>query len=203
MNTSFTSNTFIADSGATCHMRGSLEGMFNLKPYVTNIMVGNDEAMSSVSMGNFKGLVIKPDGSTMDLTLKDVLYIPKLMVNLFSLTKALGTKGVHLSSKGQLISLKIGTHEIFFDKVFKHGSGRLLGIEIHPNPNHIAATAQTLDINTVHNMFGHPNLQVLAATASKYGFKTTNKLDVCSNCAVAKAKQKNQLSSVHGTGWEN
>jgi hypothetical protein len=28
MNTSFTSNTFFADSGATCHMRGSLEGMF-------------------------------------------------------------------------------------------------------------------------------------------------------------------------------
>jgi cobalamin biosynthesis Co2+ chelatase CbiK len=28
INTSFTSNTCIADSGATCHMRGSLEGMF-------------------------------------------------------------------------------------------------------------------------------------------------------------------------------
>jgi hypothetical protein len=40
-------------------------------------------------------------------------------------------------------------------------------------------------------MFGYPNSQVLAATASKYGFKTKNKLDVCSNCAVAKAKEKN------------
>jgi hypothetical protein len=53
MNTSFTSNTFIADSGATCHMRGSLVGMFNHKPYDTDIMVGNNEAMSSVSMGNY------------------------------------------------------------------------------------------------------------------------------------------------------
>jgi hypothetical protein len=132
MNTTFTSNTFIADSGATCHMCGSLEGMFNLKPYVTDIMVGNNEAMSSVSMGNYQGIVIKPDGNKMNLTLKDVLYIPKLIVNLFSLTKALEAKGVQRSSKGQLISLKIGTHEIFFDKVFKHGSGRLLGIEIHP-----------------------------------------------------------------------
>jgi hypothetical protein len=161
MNNSFTSNSFIAKSGATCHMRGSLEGMLNLKPYVTDIMVGNNEAMSSVSMGNCEKLVLKPDGSTMDLTLKDVLYIPKLMVNLFSLTNALETKGVQLSSKGQLISLKIGTHEIFFDMVFKHGSRQPLGIQIHPNPNHIAATAQTLDINTVHNMFGHPDSQVL------------------------------------------
>jgi hypothetical protein len=73
--------------------------MFNIKPYVTDIMVGNNEAMFSVSMGNYKGLVFKPDGRTMDLRLKDVLYIPKLMVNLFSLTKALETKGVQLSSK--------------------------------------------------------------------------------------------------------
>jgi hypothetical protein len=116
MNTSFTRYTFIAHSGATCHMRGSLEGMFNLKQYVTNIMVGNNEAMSSVSMGNYKGLLLKPDGSTMDWTLTDVLYIPKLMVNLFSLTKALETKGVQLSSKGPLISLKISTHEIFLTR---------------------------------------------------------------------------------------
>jgi hypothetical protein len=99
MHTTFISNTFIGDSVATCHMRGSLEGMFNLKPYVTDIMVGNNDAMSSFSMGNYLGIVIKPDGSTMNLTLKDVLYIPKLMVNLFSLTKALETKGVQLSSK--------------------------------------------------------------------------------------------------------
>jgi hypothetical protein len=66
------------------------------------------------------------------------------MVNLFSLTKARETKAVQLSSKGQLKSLKIGTQESYFAKVFK----RLLGIEIHPNPNHIAATAQTLDVWT-------------------------------------------------------
>jgi hypothetical protein len=84
----------------------------------------------------------------------------------------------------------MGTHEIFLDKVFKHGSGRLLGIKIHPTPNHIAAMAQGLDINTVHNMFGHPNSQVLAATATKYSYQTKKTLVVCSNCAVAKAKQR-------------
>jgi hypothetical protein len=127
----------------------------------------------------------------MDLTLKDVLYIPKLMVNLISLSKALETQGVKLSSQSQLISLIYGPHEMWFDKVFKHGPGRLLGIDIHPNPNHIAVTAQTLDINTVHNIFGHLNAQVLSATAQKYGFKSKNTLNVCSNCAISKAKHKN------------
>jgi hypothetical protein len=46
-----------------------------------------------------------------------------------------------------------------------------------------------LDINVVQEMFGHPNSQVLAATAAKYGFQTKNGLHVCSNCAISKAKQ--------------
>jgi hypothetical protein len=65
----FSLSTFIAASGATCHMRGSLEGMFNLRPHVTDIMVGNNEVMSSVSIGQHKGLVLKADGTTMELTL--------------------------------------------------------------------------------------------------------------------------------------
>jgi hypothetical protein len=59
------------------------------------------------------------------------------------------------------------------DKVLKDGSG-LLGIEIHPNPNDIAVSAQTLEMNTVHKMVGHPNAQVLAALASKYYFTKNN-----------------------------
>jgi hypothetical protein len=39
-------------------------------------------------------------------------------------------------------------------------------------------------------MFGHLNSQVLAATAAKYGFHTKKDLQVCSNCAIIKAKQK-------------
>jgi hypothetical protein len=69
----FSPNTFIADSGATCHIRGSLEGMFNLRSYVMEIMVGNNKVMSRVSIGQYKGMVLKADGTTMDLTLKDVL----------------------------------------------------------------------------------------------------------------------------------
>jgi hypothetical protein len=172
-------------------MRGSIEGMFNLRPHVIDIMVGNNEVITSVSIGKYKGLVLKGDGTTMDLTLKDVLYIPNLMVSLFSLTKALETKGVKLSSQGQIISLIYGPHVICFDKVFKHGSGRLLGIDIHPNPNHIAVTAQTVDINTVHNIFGHPNSQVLSATAQKYGFKSKNTLQVCPNCEISNANRRN------------
>jgi hypothetical protein len=111
-------------------------------------------------------------GSSLEVILQDVLYIPKLMVNLFSLTKAISTEGVQPSNKGQIITLQIGKNKIFFDTIFQHGSGQLLRIELHPISNHIADTALPLDINKLHTMFGHPNSQVLAATVSKYGFKT-------------------------------
>jgi hypothetical protein len=57
---------------------------------------------------------------------------------------------------------------------FKHGSGRLMGIAIHPNPKHIAFKAQTWAINTVKSMLQHPNAQVLASTTSKYGISTND-----------------------------
>jgi hypothetical protein len=124
-------------------MRGSLKGMFNLKSHVTDIMVGNKESMSSVSKGNFKGQVMQKYGYYFEVTLQDVLLYQQLMVHLFSLTKAIDTKGVHLSIKGQIITLQIVRNKIYFDTIFKHGSDQLLGSEIHHNPNHIAATAQT------------------------------------------------------------
>jgi hypothetical protein len=131
-------------------------------------------------------------GSSFEVILQIILYIPKLMVNLFSLTKAISTKGGQLSNKGQIITLQIGKNKIFFDTIFQHGSVQFLDIELHPIPNHIAATAHPLDINKLHTMFGHPNSQVLAATVSKYGFKTKNTLEhTCHNCAICKAKQKN------------
>jgi hypothetical protein len=81
---------------------------------------------------------MQKDGSSFEVILQDDLYIPKLMVNLISLTKAISTEGVQLSSKGQIITLQIGKNEIFFETIFQHG---FLGIELHPIPIHIAATA--------------------------------------------------------------
>jgi hypothetical protein len=39
-----------------------------------------------------------------------------------------------------------------------------------------------LTLLPLREMFGHPNSQVLAATAAKYGFHTNNYLHVCFNC---------------------
>jgi len=55
-------DTFIADSGATCHMRGSLNGMYDLQPFVSDIVVGSGATIKSVSKGTYKGVVVKTNG---------------------------------------------------------------------------------------------------------------------------------------------
>jgi hypothetical protein len=66
-----------------------------------------------------------------------------------------------------------------------------LGLKSVPLQSTLLPTSQTLDINVVHEMFGHPNAQVLAATAAKYGFHTKNDLHFCSNCAIREEKHTN------------
>jgi hypothetical protein len=149
-------------------------------------MVGNNETLSSVFKGHYKGPVLQQDGTSVEITLQDVLYIPNLIVNLFSLSKAIETRLAALSSTGQINSLTFGTAKIFLAKSSNMVQDVPLGLKYIPH----AATAQTLDINVVGEIFGHPILQVLAATAAKFAFKTKNALQVCSNCALSKAKQK-------------
>jgi hypothetical protein len=76
---------------------------------MSHIMDGNNETMESVSKGQYKGIVLQKDGTTVDFVLQDFLYIPKLMVNLFFLTKAIEHTGVSLSSTGQITSLTVGS----------------------------------------------------------------------------------------------
>jgi hypothetical protein len=65
--------------------------------------------LASVSKGQYKGIVLQKYGNTVDIVLQDVLYIPRLMVNLFSLTKAIEHTGVSLSTIGPIIYLTVGT----------------------------------------------------------------------------------------------
>jgi hypothetical protein len=108
------------------------------------------------------------------------------MVSQMSLNKANEANYATPTKKDHLKPLNIDKTDDF-DKHFKLGSGRLIGIDMHPHPNQDASTTQTLDINIVQNMFGLPKLKVLAAIAENYGFHT--KIHYTSAAATQSAKQ--------------
>jgi hypothetical protein len=121
---------FIVDSGSTSHMGFSTVGMVDLQDWKVEITVGNSETMMSSKKGSYKGLVIQQDGSSFNVTLKDVLYVPELWVNFLSVTKAISAKRVQLSNKGDLIALNFGNDTLLFDKELYMGSGIRLGVDI-------------------------------------------------------------------------
>lgn len=192
-----TKNTFIADSGATCHMRNSITGMFDLVDHVQAVTVGNSDKMYSKFRGKFKGTIIQQDGQYIDIILDDVLYIPDLWVNLFSITKILTSSNVSLANNGQLIQLKFKdqNYTLTFDKVFNAGQGHLLGVEINPSEDYatmMMLTEALVIYEEMHEKLGHPNEQVVKYTTEHYGIKTKETDDdheKCRYCATAKHKR--------------
>jgi hypothetical protein len=66
--------------------------------------------MKAIKVGSLKCHVIQLNGSSVDVTLEEVKYVPELWVNLFSISKAL-KNGFNLNNKGLMISLKKESHQ--------------------------------------------------------------------------------------------
>jgi hypothetical protein len=58
------------------------------------------------------------DGSSVNVTIKEVKYVPELWVNLFSISKAL-KNGFNLSNNGLMMILKKRSVSVKFDRVVK------------------------------------------------------------------------------------
>ena len=202
-------NIFIADSGATSHMRNSTQGMYELKDYVVDVRVGNSSKMQSLKKGKFQGMVTQKDGTTSSIIMQDVLYVPDLWVNLLSITKAISCPNVHLAGKENIISLQTGQDVLTFDHKLTNGSGTgwLWGVQIIPidmeTGEEIAyVSLESQSYSYVHGILGHPNERVTKATAKKLGIRIKDSPHtICIDCATSKAKRKNisRSTTTHAT----
>ena len=193
-NRSFGRNTWILDSGATAHMRFSLEGMMDLVPWKSSITVGNKEIIYSEQKGTFKGAIVSDSGVEFYVTMEDVLYVPGIFMNLFSLIKAMLDPRISIERIGKYIALGVGhNNKLIFDKVIDGGNGNLLAVDIFPvyrNNQANKSSISAISHESFHHMLGHPNDGIVKATAQKMGLKIHPKEDVCADCAMAKSKSK-------------
>ena len=88
-----------------------------------------EKSMIAAKVGSLKCKVIQVDGSSLDVTLHEVKYVPELWVNLFSINKAL-KNGFNLSNKGVSICLSKGSASVTFDRVFRTTNGFVSGIKM-------------------------------------------------------------------------
>ena len=197
---SLTKNTFIADSGASCHMRNSTLGMYDLEDHIQEVTVGNSETMLSKYKGKFKGTIIQQDGGYMPIVLSEVLFVPDLWLNLISITKVLKQPHINMRNTGQLITIIFEAEDehpqeqFTFDKIHPAGSGQLLGVEIIPSEdyaNMVMLTEVLVIYENLHEKLGHPNETVVTNTANHYGINVKNQPHKCKYCIMGKHRKMN------------
>lgn len=190
-------NIFIADSGASCHMVGRLDGMTDLTDIDESITVGNGQTIKATKMGTMKGTIKMPDGTIRNVSLKNCKYVPQLApFNLFSITHAL-RNGFNLGNDKEKIFIQKGDFKLLFDHRIETKTGYVVGAEITPNASDTEFATPTLsetkpvDVNEFHKLLGHPSESKMRFIAKYYGVKLTGKFEVCTHCAQAKARQAN------------
>ena len=188
-------NIWIGDTGASCHMTNSLDGMSKLRPSNTTITIGDGKSISSTQMGTWQGYVLRSNGTHHKITLQDVAYVPSLSSNLFSITKALSGKAT-LSSNGERIEVKKNNWKLAFDLKVKTKNGYVPGVQITPinkldeAGNRITPT--TIPYSKAHNLLGHMSEQSTRLTAKHLGLTITRGTSqTCVDCCISKARQKN------------
>ena len=188
-------NLFIADSGASCHMVHSDQGMFDTQEIDDEITVGNGNIIRATKIGKWKGILKMPNGIRQEITLDEVKYVPSLApYNLLSLTKAI-SRNWKIGNQGKVLTIEKDKTKIYFDKLMATRSGFVCATVIEPQTGReIAQSAlhpgQKINTEIFHKRIGHVSETSTRNTAHYYGITLTGKLPSCEECALAKAKQK-------------
>jgi hypothetical protein len=148
--------------------------MFDVKVIKSPVKVGRSgKLLTATKIGKKKMTVIQKDGSTNNIVLREVKYVPELWVNLCSIGKAL-QNGFNIGNKGIKISLMKGTTKIVFDRIMPtRSTGFVVGIQMLPSVRGtmaIIALKKRKCVNgkKLHGMLSHVGEDCARQTAKFY-----------------------------------
>jgi len=187
----------IADSGASVHLTGSIEGMTNLKELKNDrVTVGDGTSILAENIGNKNITILQEDGEEWDVVLRGCKYVPKLgPFSLFSLTNSVD-KGFKLGNEGKNITIRKGDLKLKFDRIINTKSGYVCGVATKTKKNYDVVNStleksSSVDVNHFHQLLGHLGQVKTREIAKYYGIKLTCKYKPCLDCVKGKAKQAN------------
>ena len=196
-----TKNTWLADSGATSHMTSSSEGLFNIKPVKKAIKIGDKTSLWATMRGDCNMIAVQQDGTEQRFVLQDILVVPELGYNLFSLTKAWRDHKFKIIGDEYGLRVRKGDFELKFDKCIGTG-GMIVGVDLlrdvptGTGKALILREGSTLEYKVLHSYLGHIGEQQVRDTAKMLGLILTGKPGKCQHCAISKARQKNITKTV-------
>ena len=200
-------NMWIGDTGASCHMTCSDQGMYDCVDIDDPIRVGDGKVIKATKMGSKKVWVKQKNGKDFHLTIHNCKYVPDLWVNLLSITSTLAS-GWQISNKGLIMKISKNKDSLEFDQIYNTDIGAVVGVimypdtkntnmacpvvveeTMNPDPNK-GVKVSTVDINVAHKLLGHVSMDSIKRTADYYGFKLKGDFVSCADCALAKIRQK-------------
>jgi hypothetical protein len=155
----------------------SIDAMFIIQDINEKVTVGNGEKMVELKVGSLRCRVIQVEGSTLDIVINDVKFLPELCANVFSVNKAL-KNGFKFSNKNENISLTKCSASITFDRNIKSLDGTVSGIKMVYLDFPTAYVAQnkldsgkSVNVSKFHEIIGHCGIDFLKKTAQVQGLK--------------------------------
>jgi len=127
------------------------------------------------------------------LELGDTIYMPSLVVNLFSVNQV-RKKGAILFDRDGFFGLKIGEQELIFNVPLTSKLGYVLGTYIKPigiEPESQEHRQKKMNINNLHKILGHLGERYVRETAKLLGIQLNKGvMETCTACVEGKQKQK-------------
>ena len=187
-----TRDTWIVDSGATCHMCNNdklFTELRDLRPL--DVTLGDGHNLKASGKGTVLLQMSLHDGTMRKCSLNDVLYVPSLSYNLLSVSKAAEAGKTTRFNK---TSCEILTSE---GKIVSEGTkvGSLYYLDCHLDCLHAANTAenqtQETTEDTWHRRFGHLGLQSLKKLAKEklvngLNLNVSKEISFCESCTEGK-----------------
>ena len=198
---------WIGDSGASCHMTYSVEGLHDLGKVVPeeSITVGDGTQLRVTHIGNLRASIPQDDGSKKTIVLRDIKVVPKLKYKLFSILTAMkndwdiSTKTIG-NTKHMVI--KKGSCELVFDTHIPTGNtGKYLaGLRLKSQDvaNVTTEEKKEIQVNVLHKRLGHVSEVLTRATGNYMGLELKGKMTKCTNCVVTATTGKIEVGN---PGW--
>ena len=189
---------WIGDSGASSHMMGSEEQVFNNKFISGSMRTANGAHIKMLREGDINADVITNNGDVTSGTL-GVKVIPGMKQKRFSFTQAMlggwTMQGGHTKQGKLFIDLTNEDHKpIIFDRVLKAGNSVLLTAKMvikNPEEVNAAIVNRKQSKEYFHRVTGHVGHHLMDSTATYYKVDLTGKVNDCLSCSLEKMRQKN------------
>ncbi len=183
---------WFADSGASKHMINDPRGLFNIHEMDEEIIVGNNQRLTCKVKGKLRVKIQLKDKSSIKNLLNEVLHIPGLKHNLFSLSNVTRKKEIKVKIEGDKV--RIGGPTWGPWPIFERSAGETLYYmkckRVLLEVAEYASLEKAVNANLFHERLGHPSQRYTEETARQYGVKLKGRIDVWESCTMGKGSQK-------------